>query len=172
MFSSKIRLLIGLLIFGAGIFFICICSHPPQPAKPLEMLLQKSDSRLERAERDGRLQAEADALLPFFDRMPPVPIYVKDEPILKSGTDTETANAYTHCDGNEAPLIFVKKTYYETAHQTRLTNTLKHEMTHAWLCRQRLMSSGHGELFRQKLKQIGGWLSRTRPEETNRRQSR
>ena len=107
-------------------------------------------------ERDASLQAEADALLPLFDRMPPVPVYLKDETILKSGTNTEKGLAYTHCDGHEFPSIFVKKTFYQKANRIQLVNALKHELTHAWLCRQGLMSVGHGARFRQKFSEIGG----------------
>jgi hypothetical protein len=110
----------------------------------------------EEFERDNQLQAESDALLPLFDAMPPVPIYLKDEPMLKTGTNTETGAAYTHCYGQEIPTIFVKKIFYQKANRKQLINLLKHEMTHAWLCRQRLMS-GHDDNFRRKFKQIGGF---------------
>ncbi|HEX8250313.1 MAG TPA: SprT-like domain-containing protein [Pyrinomonadaceae bacterium] len=104
---------------------------------------------------DGKLQAEADALLLLFDNMPPVPIYLTDEPFLKSGTNTEKGAAYTHCYNHDTPAIFVKKTFYQTTNRKQLVNLLKHEMTHAWLCRQRLMS-GHDERFRRKFSEIGG----------------
>ena len=165
MFSFKIRLLIALLTFSFGILFIWFRLCPEPTETPLDAPLQpanrtaKVDSRFEKAVRDEKLQAEADALLPLFDRMPPVPIYLKDAPILESGTNTETGNAYTFCDGNEVPLIFVKKIYYQKANRKRFTNTLKHELTHAWLCRQHLISVGHGELFQRKFRAIGGWGS-------------
>jgi hypothetical protein len=108
-------------------------------------------------EHDENLQAEADALLPLFDGMPKVPVYLKDEPILKSGTHTETGAAYTHCYPREFPNIFVKKIFYQKANRIQLVNALKHEMTHAWLCRRRQMSNGHGSLFRQKFSEAGGF---------------
>jgi hypothetical protein len=107
-------------------------------------------------ESDESLQAEANALLPLFDQMAPVPIYFRDEPILKSGTNTEMGSAYTHCDGNEFPSIFFKKTFYQKANRKQLVNALKHELTHAWLCRQGLMSIGHGDAFRRKFTEVGG----------------
>ncbi len=107
-------------------------------------------------ERDKNLQAESDALLPLFDNMPPVPVYLKDEPILKAGTNTEKGSAYTHCYESEKPAIFVKKIFYQKANRNRLVNALKHELTHAWLCRKRQMS-GHDEQFRRKFKQVGGF---------------
>jgi hypothetical protein len=63
----------------------------------------------DRLEREDNLQAEADALLLLFDDMPSVAVYLKDEPILRSGTNTRRGVAYTHCQGNELPSIFVKK---------------------------------------------------------------
>jgi hypothetical protein len=107
-------------------------------------------------ERSDKLQAASDALLTLFDRMPSVPIYLKDEPILKTGASTEKGVGYTHCDGGEIPSIFIKKAFYQKANQKQLVNILKHELTHAWLCRQRLMS-GHDERFREKFKQVGGF---------------
>lgn len=164
MFPLKIRLLIGLLIFSAGLLIVWIYSPsltekslPEDLSSPIIQPAVLSDSRFDRVDSDVNLQAEADALLPLFDQMLPVPVYLKDDPILKLGTNVETGNAYTHCDGNEFPIIFVKRIYYREAHRTRLINTLKHELTHAWLCRRQMMSVGHGVAFRQKLKQIGGW---------------
>lgn len=108
-------------------------------------------------EQDETLQAEANALLSLFDNMPSVPVYLKNEPILKAGTNTETALAYTHCYSQESPSIFVKKAFYQNNNKKWLTNVLKHELTHAWLCRQRLMSVGHDDNFRRKFSQIGGF---------------
>jgi hypothetical protein len=88
--------------------------------------------------------------------MPAVPVYLTDEPILRSGTNTESGVAYTHCVGHEIPSIFVKKDFYRKTNRKQLTNILKHEMTHAWLCRQRLMS-GHDGRFRRKFEAIGGF---------------
>lgn len=116
----------------------------------------KVEISAEQFEKDNNLQAESDALLPLFDRMPAVPVYLKDEPILKSGTNTERGAAYTHCYSPERPTIFVKKVFYQKANRKQLVNLLKHEMTHAWLCRQGIMSAGHDDAFRQKFKQIGG----------------
>ena len=107
-------------------------------------------------DRDDKLQAETDALLPLFDQMPSVPVYIKDEPILKSGNDMESGVAYTNCDVNELPSIFVKKIFYQKTNQKQLINILKHELTHAWLCRQHLMS-GHDARFREKFTQVGGF---------------
>ena len=108
-------------------------------------------------ERDERLQTQADGLLHLFDRMPPVPVYLNDEAILKSGSNTEKGIAYTHCSNRESPSIIIKKSFYQKANQKQLINALKHELTHAWLCRQGLMSIGHGAPFRRKFEQIGGF---------------
>jgi hypothetical protein len=108
-------------------------------------------------DRDKKLQAEADALLFLFDKMPPVPVYLKDEPILKSGTNTEKGAAYTQCSTQAAPTIYVKKIFYQKTNRKQLVNLLKHELTHAWLCRQRVMSVGHDAAFREKFTQVGGF---------------
>lgn len=167
MSSLKIRLLIGLFAFGIVILFIWIYFSPEQTEKTQQAptaqasaagkIVFSTDTRVERVERDDKLQAETDALLPLFDKMPQVPVYLKDEPFLKQGgTNTERGAAYTHCDRDEFPSIFVKKIFYQKANRKQLINALKHELTHAWLCRQRLMSVGHGPLFRRKFSQVGG----------------
>lgn len=153
----KKLLLIGFLVFGIG---GCKYHSPEQFEKALEAPTVKvavTEPPLENAERDGKLQAETDALLSLFDKMPRVPVYVEDTPMLKSGTNTERGAAYTNCDGHGAPSIFVKKTYYQKANQKQLVNSLKHELTHAWLCRRGMMSIGHGAAFRKKFTQVGGF---------------
>ncbi len=107
-------------------------------------------------ERSQKLQADTDALLPLFDKMPPVPVYLKDEVINKEGTNTERGVAYTTCENNNQPMIFVKKVFYEKANRKQLINILKHELTHAWQCRQQF-TWGHDERFRKKFKQAGGF---------------
>ena len=116
----------------------------------------KKDVPEEKFERDEKLQAEADALLPLFDKMPPVPVYVTDEVIQKAGTNTEKGMAYTHCYGQERPAIFFKKAYYRKTNRKQLINAMKHELTHAWLCRQSVMW-GHDERFYKKFRQVGGF---------------
>lgn len=106
--------------------------------------------------RDDRLQAEADALLPLFDNMPSVPVRLKNEPILKTGTEAERRVAYTFCDGGEVPFIIVKQIFYQKTNRVQLVNILKHELTHAFLCRRR-ESAGHDERFRRKFKEVGGF---------------
>jgi SprT-like family. len=106
-------------------------------------------------EYDENLQTLANSLLPLFENMPPVPVYSVDEPILKSGANTETGLAYTHCYNHEIPKIFIKKDFYQKTNNKFLTNIVKHELTHAWLCRQRLMN-GHDERFRKKFAEVGG----------------
>jgi len=75
---------------------------------------------------------------------------------LKSGTSIERGVAYTLCETSEKPVIFVKKSFYENTNRQQLVNILKHELTHAWLCRQNLMS-GHDEIFRRKFAEVGGF---------------
>lgn len=107
-------------------------------------------------EADAKLQSESDKLAPLFDKMPPVPVFLKDEPIIKNGTNTERGVAYTVCENKDQPTVFVKKIFYQKANQKQLTNILKHELTHAWACRQRI-AAGHDARFKQKFKQVGGF---------------
>lgn len=106
--------------------------------------------------KDARLQADADALLHFFDKMPSVPVYLKDVPILSGGTNVERGVAFTDCVEKKYPTIFIKKSFYDKNNRKQLVNILKHELTHAWLCRQGAMS-GHDERFRKKFKEVGGF---------------
>jgi len=118
-----------------------------------------SEERLKPAvqfESNDELQTDANVLLPLFDNMPPVSVYLKDEPVIKSGSNTERGVAYTQCEQHENPTIFIKKDFYLNANRKQLVNILKHELTHAWLCRQQLMS-GHDERFRRKFAEIGGF---------------
>ncbi len=156
---TRILLLLCLLTLGAEILSVRRDAPPIQTAAT--DFRPPVDDRFDRTISDVNLQKRADALLPLFDRMPPVTIRLKDAPITKSGTNVETGNAYTLCDQNSPPLIFVKRIYYQTAHPLKFENTLKHELTHAWLCRQNLMSVGHGDIFRRQLRQVGGWLNQS-----------
>jgi hypothetical protein len=106
-------------------------------------------------EEDPGLQTKAAALLPLFDSMPPVPIFTTDEPILRAGTNTETGIAYTYCLGNKTPYMIVKKAFLN-ANRIQIINMLKHELTHAWLCRQSLMY-GHDYRFHEKFEEVGGF---------------
>jgi hypothetical protein len=123
---------------------------PANAANAPEKKIQKN------FERDEKLQAETDRLLPLFDRMAVVPVYLKDEVINKEGTNTERGVAYTSCENDNQPVIFVKKVFYRKANRKMLVNILKHELTHAWQCRKGY-TWGHDEIFRNKFKSVGGF---------------
>ena len=105
--------------------------------------------------KDAKLQAESDKLLNLFGKMPSVPVFVRDEAILKKGSETQKSVGYTTCENSNQPFIFIKKVFYERANEKQLTNILKHELVHAWFCRQGIQA-GHDERFRQKFKEVGG----------------
>jgi SprT-like family len=109
-----------------------------------------------KVEKDLVLQKQADLLLNFFDKMPAVPVFVKDEPILQNGTNTERGLAYTTCENQNVPTIFIKKVFYQKKNQKQITNILKHELTHAYFCRQGVQV-GHDERWRKKFESIGGF---------------
>jgi hypothetical protein len=134
------------------LILLALISLPPRPADEVETV----DDGIEKAEFNESLQAETDALLSLFGDMPSVPIYLSDEPILKTGTSTESGVAFTQCKNHAIPAIFVKKAFLEKTNRKQLVNILKHELTHAWLCRQQLMA-GHDERFRQKFTEVGGF---------------
>lgn len=157
-FSSVRKLLLGIVNFTRAAFgclallLLITLNLSPEQSLPTGKATVSTDE----FEGDDNLQTEADALLPLFDQMPPVPLYLKDEPVLKSGTEIERRVAYTYCKNLESPTIFVKKIFYRTANRTQIINILKHELTHAWLCRQHI-DAGHDARFRRKFKQVGGW---------------
>lgn len=159
----KIGLLVGLIVLSAGIAFYLFCFSPKQPEQfqpippPIAEKTPAANPVSDHLERDEKLQNETNALLPLFDKMPTVPIFLTDEAITKSGGSTEKGVAFTDCDHNDQPSIFIKQTFYRKANQKQIVNILKHELTHAWLCRQHQMSVGHGPAFRQKFKQVGGF---------------
>lgn len=141
-------------VFKALLLLLLLLSNPMPTSQPHAPEIVVSEIQFD---SDKNLQAAADALLSLFDNMPPVPVYLKDEPILKSGTNTERGAAYTQCSRQALPTIFVKKIFYQKTNRKQLVNLLKHELTHAWLCRQRAMSVGHDAAFREKFTQVGGF---------------
>ena len=108
-------------------------------------------------EQDLKLQAEADSYLNLFDNMPSVPVYLTNAAVSKSGGKVEKGVAYTTCESAARPEIWFKKDFALKTNPKQLTNIIKHELTHAWLCRQNEMGSGHGELFQKKFKSVGGF---------------
>ena len=123
----------------------------PQPSETPKVL----DSKKKDYKRDLKLQGQTDRLVKLFGNMPLVPVYLTDEIIDKEGTNTERGVAHTTCSEKGKPEIFVKNVFYEKANQKQLINILKHELTHAWQCRQDL-TWGHDERFYKKFRSVGG----------------
>jgi hypothetical protein len=122
-----------------------------------QLLVNKSNPILnDKVTKVAELQKKADSFLNLFDNMPTVSFYLKDEPILKTGTNTERGLAYTICEPNNNPIIFIKKVFYQTANQKQLNNVVKHELVHAWFCRKGVQV-GHDAQFRRKFESIGGF---------------
>jgi SprT-like family len=107
-------------------------------------------------EKDSKLQTQADSLLNLFDKMSQVPVFIKDEPILKVGTNTERGLGYTICEPNNKPTIFIKKVFYQKNNQKQIINILKHELTHAYFCRQGVQVD-HDSRWRKKFESVGGF---------------
>jgi hypothetical protein len=147
------------IIFAIVIGILIYSMMPNRESAPPQIENTNKEIKIEpikTPETDQKLQNETDALLNLFDKMPSVPVYLKDEPILKSGTNTEHGVAYTDCKNNRIPTIYIKRIFFANANNKQLTNILKHELTHAWLCRQGLMN-GHDERFKKKFKEVGGF---------------
>ena len=136
---------------GLLLFLLTSFTAPNQSLPP-----DNSLTSVRRLESDDKLQAETDALLPLFENMPPVAVFLKNEPVLKTGSSIETGVAYTDCAAHLRPTIYIKKDFYEKTNRKQLVNILKHELTHAWLCRRQLMA-GHDALFRRKFAAVGGF---------------
>ena len=155
----KLRYLFIFIIFISAAlvgWWLFARSAKPVPAStPAPVKVEKTPEK-ENFERDEKIQAETDRLLPLFDRMARVPVYLKDEVVNREGTNTERGVAYTTCENDDQPTIFVKKVFYQKANRKQLVNILKHELTHAWQCRRRY-TWGHDEIFRKKFKQVGGF---------------
>jgi hypothetical protein len=109
----------------------------------------------DKVSKDFELQKKADSFLYLLDKMPQVPVFLKDEPILKNGTNTEKGLAYTICESDK-PTIFIKKDFYQQKNIKQLDNVLKHELVHAYFCRQGVQV-GHDKLWRDKFTSIGGF---------------
>jgi hypothetical protein len=158
---SKLKfLMIGAAIligFVALYWFLKPTDLPPAaPVLPTPAPTAVKIEKKENFERSAKLQTETDALLSFFDKMPPVPVFMKDEIIDKKGSSTERGVAYTACENKNQPTIFVKKVFFEKANRKQLINILKHELTHAYFCRQGVQE-GHDAKFRKKFTEAGGF---------------
>lgn len=138
------------------------CSKPAPPNialnanTPTAVSQNTNSQNTNKGKRNSKLQAQADSLLHFFDRMPPVPVYLTDEPVKKGGNNVEHGVAYTDCDKNKSPTMYMKKVFYEKTNQKQIVNILKHELTHAWQCRRGGMR-GHDAEFRKKFTDAGGF---------------
>jgi hypothetical protein len=109
-----------------------------------------------KVEKDVVLQKQADSLLNLFDNMPSVAVFIKDELILRNGTNTERGLGYTTCENKNNPTVYIKKVFYQKKNQKQITNFLKHELTHAYFCRQGLQVD-HDERWRKKFESVGGF---------------
>jgi SprT-like family len=176
MFNSKVLKL--LIIFATGLFILAVAfsikyffftSSEIAQVEVVANLTQTSTAKINnlpvnkpnpaqnnKVEKDIILQKQSDSFLNLFDNMPSVPVFVKDEPILRNGSNTERGLAYTTCENKNVPTIFIKKVFYQKKNQKQITNILKHELTHAYFCRQGFQV-GHDERWRKKFESIGGF---------------
>ena len=154
-FALAALVLLGIL----ALYWIIRPSDLPAAANvsptPLPTAAVKAETK-ENFERSAKLQTETDALLPLFGKMTPVPVFLKDEIINKQGSNIERGVAYTACENKNQPTIFVKKVFFEKSNKKQLVNILKHELTHAYFCRQGVQE-GHDARFRKKFTEVGGF---------------
>lgn len=157
-------LLLALILLLITFFLVMKYFAPsPKPSNPeittnSNIVSNKSEEIVsdKKPEKNEKLQAETDALLTLFGKMSAVPVFIKDEPILKTGSETQKGVAYTSCESNRKPAIYVKKIFYQNANQKMLVNILKHELTHAWFCQQGIVAE-HDDRFRKKFAEAGGF---------------
>lgn len=115
----------------------------------------KTPSPKPKGERNSKLQSDLDSLLPLFDKMRSVPIYLTNELIQKGEEGKEGGVAYNVCE-RDNPTIFMKRAFYDKGNRKQIVNILKHELTHAYFCRQGIQA-GHDARFREKFTQVGGF---------------
>ncbi|HVE55833.1 MAG TPA: SprT-like domain-containing protein [Pyrinomonadaceae bacterium] len=159
---SKLKFLMIAAVILLGIlalyWIIKPSDQPPGESvlpTPVPTAAVKAETK-ENFEYSAKLQTETNALLPLFGKMPPVPVFLKDEIINKQGSNTERGVAYAACENKNQPTIFVKKVFFEKANRKQLVNILKHELTHAYFCRQGIQE-GHDANFRKKFTEVGGF---------------
>ncbi|HMS43324.1 MAG TPA: hypothetical protein PKE69_24050 [Pyrinomonadaceae bacterium] len=154
-FAAFVLLLSGVLVIV--FYFWNSTTAEVNTNKPPEQIsnVAKTTTPKPKGERDAKLQRETDALLPLFDRMRSVPIYLTNEPIQKGEEGKEGGVAYNVCE-RDNPTIYMKKAFYNKGNQKQITNILKHELTHAYFCRQGIQA-GHDERFRKKFTEVGGF---------------
>lgn len=159
---KRVLLIFGLAavlsFFGAlAIYFLHDAPEqiPAANSAPTQTASPKNEIKIPE-ETNAKLQAEADALLPLFDKMLPVTVYLKDEIINPKGSTIERGVAYTTCAQRNQPAIYLKKIFYTKANRRQLINILKHELTHSYFCRKG-SQQGHDAQFRQKFTEVGGF---------------
>jgi beta-lactamase regulating signal transducer with metallopeptidase domain len=165
----KLIVIIFAFIIGLGVILAMIMGYfvPSPQTSDVEVVSNKISNQAsnvnaksvldKKTEQSEKLQNETNALLSLFDKkMQIVSVFIKDEPILKSGTEAQQRVAYTICENKTNPTIFVKKVFYQDVNKKQLINILKHELTHAYFCRQGIQA-GHDERFRKKFESVGGF---------------
>jgi hypothetical protein len=150
--NCKSLFLIAVLLAGCGQRSVVNSNSAPANSP-----VNRTNEEPPKGRKESRLQAESDALVRLFGKMPKVEVFVTDEPIeKKAGSETERGVAYTTCSTEKVPTIFVKNSFYTKAPLQQRSNILKHELTHAWFCTQGIQT-GHDSRFRAKFKQVGGF---------------
>jgi hypothetical protein len=105
---------------------------------------------------DPELQQIYEELSHLFGDMPIYPVMVRDTPIEDIKGYPRVAeflckSGYTKKDC----WIEIRKEYLEKSPREKVINTMKHEMTHAWLW-WKGMKDDHGDEFKKKLASVGG----------------
>jgi hypothetical protein len=117
------------------------------------------------------LQVLADSLLPLFDNMSRVEVWITSQSIkppdyvenpFMKGLFHRKYKEYTadeglgFCVGNE--LMCLKQDYLNRASASDVEQTIKHELVHAWLCWKGIFESHqHGPIFEAKARELGIW---------------
>ena len=161
-YKTPLKIIILLCLLLGGIIILSLYLFKTEPPETVSISAANVANTpkivpVKTPEQNLKLQNETDSYLKLFDNMPPVPVYLSNAPVNSSGGKVEKGVAYTTCESAARPEIWFKKDFALKTNQRQLTNIIKHELTHAWLCRQNEMASGHGELFQKKFKSVGGF---------------
>jgi hypothetical protein len=114
-------------------------------------------------EYEAMLQGMADKVLYKFNSMPSIRFVLKDDPYFYKNGKLHALAFYTR-DERGKPVIYVNPAYHKESKTLSLTETVFHELIHAWVDWKGLSSNvggGHNEAFLKKAIEFNLELSGT-----------
>ena len=138
------------------------CTASPSPIANIEVVTENNATPTPTPtatpkidyETDAKLQIQANSLLKLFGNMSQVSVYIKDEPIIKSGSDTQKGVAYAICVTNKQSDYFPQKNLLSKGKSESISQYFKTRT-----CSRLVLSAGASGrtrcAFPQKIQ--GGW---------------